>query len=133
MENVNETQNEMETAIQAYADNLNIMRRNRDENASLVTVNRGYKYTRLEANGQTLAFIGNDSGDIYKPASNAARASGVRGNINNEDPFEAFNEDYTGIQHRKRGPKPRNTDVEGSTETVGEVEVSNETTETASA
>ena len=70
---------------------------------------RGYKYTRLIDTGshKTEAFIDNVTGDIYKAASNVARAQTIRGHIDNAEIFESGSLLGTGVmQHFKRGRKP---------------------------
>lgn len=120
----------VETTIGIFVINLNQQRAT--NGLSPVARNRGYKYSRLiedHTNGQsenTIAFVDNQTGDIYKPASNVARAQGIRGSIFDSNPFASFTDDCAGIQHFKRGPKPKVNSVESTTETVLEIEVSSD-------
>ena len=120
------TKEEIQAEIQAFAITLNAVRVN--NGLVPLNINRGYKFTRLiedntnAQNEDTIVFIDNNNGDVYKPASNVARAKGVRGSVFNENMFDFMTQDGSGVIHYKRGPKPKQS-TEGTTEVVGEVVV----------
>ena len=101
----------VETGIETFTNQWNEVRR--ENGISQLVPNRGYKFTRLiDGQGTTVAFISNTSGEIFKPASNIARSVGSRacivtsdGSYNPSALSECVSEDFTGIQHYKRGRK----------------------------
>lgn len=102
----------MEREINEFVNDFNRIRT--ENNLRPVLVRRGHKYTRLidvyeyHENETTVAFIGNEDGNIYKPASNRIRANGVRGNITNIDQrFNAFTPGCASVIHFKRGRPPK--------------------------
>lgn len=101
------------TNQEGFNDFVEELNRNRQShNQSQVTVVEGYKFDRLiDSDNRTIAFI-DVEGNIFKPASNVARAEGVRGNVYQEDPFSCFTDNFSQIQHYQRGPKPKTTSVD---------------------
>ena len=97
----------MTNEINVFMTELNLHRASLGMN--VVAPNVGYKFTRLiDVNtNKTEMFIHNDTGDIYKSASNVGRAKGIRGNTRGFDMFSAGGLLEGGtVRHLKRG-RPR--------------------------